>query len=75
MATFLKNKYSEYVQKIDTKNGKLIFTKNKDEAYNYDKRQGGGEWNSNNEREYIINYFQDELGDKVTSLKQVFEER
>lgn len=69
MAITLINKYGEYIKQVDTANEKLIFTKNEDEAKNYSDRPGGGEWNAENERDFIIHYFEEEFEDKVTSLQ------
>lgn len=68
MAITLKNKYGEYVQKVDTANEKLYLTKDETQAQSYSGRPGGGEWDANNEKEFLIHYFEDEFKDRVTSL-------
>ena len=63
----LRNQDNEFVKEIDTANKKLIFTTDPNEAINYCTRMGGGEWNANNEKEFIQFHFK-ELGDKVSTL-------
>ena len=64
----LVNDYGEFVKEIDTYNGKLILTENLDEAFDYNKLPGGGEYNTETYNAFIQHHFKDELGDRVTTL-------
>ena len=50
----LVNKDGEYLKEIDGANAKLEFTSDLNEAKNYDGMPGGGEWFSNQDREFIV---------------------
>ena len=71
---FLKNSNGEFLETLDTANEKITFTKNVKKARNYIGRPGGGRWDADNEREFIIFHFQDEYKDKVTTLECTYEE-
>ena len=70
----LKNKNGEYLKTLDTANSKIDFTTNVNEARNYAGRPGGGAWDAENEFQFIKYYFGKEYGDKVNTLKCVYEE-
>lgn len=65
----LGNSKGEFVEKIDTENGILILTKDVNKAYDYDTLRGGGAWNADNYKEFITFHFNDEFGERVTTLK------
>lgn len=69
---FLVNKDGEYLKFMDTANSKLEFTTDFTEAVNYNGMPGGGEWFSNQDREFIVRHFKDEYGEKATTLKTTF---
>lgn len=70
----LQNSNDEYLKTLDTANGKLEFTKEPSEARNYADRPGGGQWDAENEKQYLEFHFKDEYGDKVTTLHCVYRE-
>ena len=70
---FLQNLDGEYLQKLDTENGDINFTKDIKEACNYIGRPGGGRWDAENELQFINYHFKDKYGDKVTTLHCVYE--
>jgi hypothetical protein len=70
----LQNSNDEYLKTLDTANGKLEFTKEPSEARNYAGRPGGGQWDAENEKQYLEFHFKDEYGDKVTTLHCVYRE-
>lgn len=74
MGYFLKNSDGEYLSVLDTAEGQLEFTKDLKKARNYAGRPGGGQWDADNEKEYLLFHFGEEYGDKVTSLHCVYEE-
>ena len=71
---FLQNKDGKYLKTLDTANSKLEFTDDYKEARNYIGRPGGGNWDAENEKEYLKFHFSEEYGDKVTSLRCVYQE-
>ena len=71
---FLKNSDGEFLKTLDTANQKLEFTKKVEEARNYAGRPGGGKWDAENEFQFIKHYFEEEYGNKVSSLVCVYEE-
>ena len=70
----LQNSNDEYLKTLDTANGKLEFTNEPSEARNYAGRPGGGQWDAENEKQYLEFHFKDEYGDKVTTLHCVYRE-
>lgn len=74
MGWFLINSDKEYIKTIDTKNSKIEFTNNVDEALDYEGRPGGGHWSAANDKDFIAFHFKDEYGDKVTTLTPVCED-
>ena len=64
----LQNSQEEYPKTLDTADGKLAFTKQPSEARNYNGRPGGGRWDADNEKEYLVFHFGEEYGERVTSL-------
>lgn len=74
MAWLLKNSKGEYIKRIDTANAKLEFTTDRKKAYNYSGLPGGGQWDADNQKYFIIYHFKKEFGDRVTTLKVVHED-
>ena len=73
-AYLLKNSDGEYLKTLDTAEGKIEFTKEMSEGRNYMGRPGGGRWDADNEKEYLIFHFGQEYGDRVKTLECVYEE-
>lgn len=71
---FLQNSNEEYLKVLDTANGTIEFTKDYKEARNYAGRPGGGQWDADNEKQYLTFHFEEEYGDRVSSLKCVYKE-
>lgn len=65
---FLKNNKGEYLKELDTAQGKISFTNDFKEAYNYIGRPGGGAWDADNEKLFIKFHFGEEYGDRVNTL-------
>lgn len=74
MGYFLINDDEEYLKTLDTANEKLEFTKNLSEARNYSGRPGGGQWDAENEKQFLVFHFKDTYGSKVESLHCVYKE-
>lgn len=70
----LVNKDGEYLKEIDGANAKLEFTSDLNEAKNYDGMPGGGEWFSNQDREFIVRHFKEEYGERATTLRTKYME-
>jgi len=70
----LKNSQDEFIKAVDTRNGNLIFTKDINEAYDYDKLGGGGPWAASAQLDFYKHHFKNKLGDRVTSLVGMFVE-
>jgi len=70
----LQNSNGEYLKTLDTANSTLEFTNEPSEARNYAGRPGGGQWDAENEKQYLEFHFKDEYGDKVTTLHCVYKE-
>lgn len=71
---FLQNKNGEYLKTLNTAEGVIEFTNDYTEARNYINRPGGGQWDADNEKQYLDFHFADEYGDKVKTLKPVYKE-
>jgi hypothetical protein len=70
----LQNSKEEYLKTLDTAEGKIEFTKEPSEARNYSSRPGGGQWDADNEKQYLVFHFGEEYGERVTSLHCVYRE-
>ena len=70
----LQNSNDEYLKTLDTAEGKIEFTKEPSEARNYLGRPGGGQWDAENEKQYLDFHFGEEYGERVTSLRCVYRE-
>jgi len=71
---FLRNSNDEYLKALDTAEGKIEFTNDFKEARNYIGRPGGGQWDAENEKQYLEFHFGEEYGDRVTSLRCTYRE-
>lgn len=70
----LQNSNEEYLKVLDTANGTIEFTKEPSEARNYAGRPGGGQWDAENEKQYLSFHFGEEYGDRVNTLRCVYRE-
>lgn len=70
MGCYLKNKMGEYVKSIEEAH--LELTTNINEAYDYERNPGGGDWSSKNEKIYIEFHYGDEFGDRVHTLETFY---
>jgi len=70
----LQNSNEEYLKVLDTANGTIEFTKEPSEARNYIGRPGGGQWDAENEKQYLSFHFGEEYGDRVNTLRCVYRE-
>lgn len=70
----LQNSQGEYIKEVDTRNGNLIFTKDINEAYDYDKLGGGGPWAARAQLDFYKRHFKNKFGNRVTSLLGLFVE-
>lgn len=69
MGCYLRNNKGEYFKKVDSINETIEFTNHTEEAKNYEGKPGGGNWSAENERDFLINYFQESEGERVTTLQ------
>ena len=69
MGCYLRNNKREYFKRVDLINGIIEFTNNTEEAENYEGKPGGGTWSANNEKDFLVNHFQESEGERVTSLE------